>query len=577
VSRKRSGKRQKTAARRATPGATPDVAETQLRGAATVERGPADQVSSGSAQQPLDRGALLAGDYRIMEVMESDEIAISYKAEDVNLGVAVLLKEFAPAEYIARKTDGTLAPRAAKPGEAYDVARARFLREAQTLVHFRHPNIVRAHRMFEANQTAYIVLDYEQAETFDAWLSGLRRRPTQAELDRLVVPLLGALDHVHASGYVHGDIRTGTLLIRSNGTPVLVHFANAAPVDQVKAVADLGAVAALLCLAVTGKAPRQGREHLAAIKASDGYRAEFLEAIARVLAAPTQDRPQSVSDWGGLRPPDDHDLPASGGGGSVTTIVHERSEDASGKTAAATAPAKTGLSQFATRVISALPEIKEETDIPKQDFERWLLPTAMVVSLLGAVLFTTGLNFALAAVCQVAASALFFVRGYMPLSRFLSHTTRQAAAIVRRVEQATRTATWMIAAILALLTVNPLFVNRFIPATGEVPVAMLSVIIGVPALIMALCGYWGTPVRRGIAGLAVGTANLVVLAFSTLLFFGFAYTTLSTPESAVIHPAVQVNRYLYIIATIATGTLGVLIFLSRVSAKQRLKQAAMGP
>ena len=43
--------------------------------------------------------------------MESDEIAISYKAEDINLGVAVLLKEFAPSEFVVRKTDGTLAPR----------------------------------------------------------------------------------------------------------------------------------------------------------------------------------------------------------------------------------------------------------------------------------------------------------------------------------------------------------------------------------------------------------------------------------------------------------------------------------
>ena len=110
--------------------------------------------------------------------------------------------------------------------------RARFLSEAQTLVRFRHPNIVRAHRMFEANQTSYIVLDYEQAEPFDTWLSDLRRRPTQAELDRLVAPLLGALDHVHAAGYVHGDIRARTLLIRGNGAPVLVHFANAGPAGQ---------------------------------------------------------------------------------------------------------------------------------------------------------------------------------------------------------------------------------------------------------------------------------------------------------------------------------------------------------
>ncbi len=50
-------------------------------------------------------------------------------------------------------------------------------------------------------------------------------------------------------------------------------------------------------------------------------------------------------------------------------------------------------------------------------------------------------------------------------------------------------------------------------------------------------------------------------------------TILSTPENLVIHPAVQVNRYLYVIATLATGALGALIFLCRVAAKQRVKQA----
>lgn len=534
-----------------------------------------------------------------MEVLDSDETVISYKAEDINLGVAVLLKEFAPAQFMARAADDTLIVREESGPDGYSAARALFLREAQTLVRFRHPNIERAHRMLEANGTVYIVLDYDAGETVDTWLSALGRPPTQKELDRLVVPLLGALASVHAAGYVHAELHPGNVVMRRAGGPLLINFAHARrpgyeadgpghEADSLFAApemrdkdgqrcgpwSDIYSLAAVLYRAVMGKGPGNGEREPARGGASE-YRAEFLEAIDRALSDVAAERPQSVDGWAGIRPPDEPDLAPPRGAASAPTLVRHSTDDAT-QVAPATGGAPTKvLSQLATRVVSALPEIKEETDIPQHGFERWLLPAAFLASILGALLFATGLNFGLAAVCQVAATALFFLRGYMPMSRFLSHTTRRVDGILRRVEQATRTAAWMIAAILALMTVNPLFVERFIPSNSELPLAMLSVMIAVPALIMVACGFFGTPARRSIASFAVGAANILVLIFSVLLLAGFAYTTLSTPENAVIHPAVQVNRYLYIIATLASGTLGILIFVSRLSAKQRVKQAAM--
>jgi len=39
---------------------------------------------------------------------------------------------------------------------------------------------------------------FEEGQTFEAWLKRLGRAPTQEELDRIVWPLLGALEMIHA-------------------------------------------------------------------------------------------------------------------------------------------------------------------------------------------------------------------------------------------------------------------------------------------------------------------------------------------------------------------------------------------
>lgn len=613
MSRKRRRERQAVPRPEADPGPTLIVAPSgradrdtatapATLGASLPEQQSArDPAAAPSSDRALERGALVGSDYRIMDVLAVDDAAISYKAEDINLGVAVLLKEFAPSKFVVRRAGGALTVREDRSREDWEAARARFVREAQTLVRFRHPNIVRAHRALKANGTAYIVLDYDEGEILETWLSALGRTPTQKELDRLLVPLLGALDSVHAAGYVHGDLHPGSVLMRRSGGPLLVNFANcrqagsdedgagsdadpafAAPEMQDKdgprcgPWSDIYSLAAVLHRAMMGT-DRLDRADERASAATGDYRPEFLEAIDRALSVSADERPQSVADWEGLRPPDGPDPEPPAIPVSVPTLVRDRSEDVLEKaqTVSAVSGASTKvLSQLATQVLSVLPEIKEETDIPQYDFERWLLPAAFVTGFLGALLFATG-SFPLAAVCQVAATVLFFLRGYMPLSRFLSHTTRRIDGIVRRVEQATRTAMWMIAAILVLLTVNPLFVERFVPPNSEAPLIILSMIIAVPALIMGLCGYFGTPVRRSIPAVAVGAANILVLAFSAFLLVAFVYMTLSTPENVAIHPAIRVNRYLYIIATLASGTLGILIFLGRLSAKQRVKQAAL--
>ena len=118
-------------------------------------------------------------------------------------------------------------PKSERHKQTFDWGRANFLREARTLARFDHPSIVRVTRVFEANSTAYMVMRFEHGLSLEAWLTALGRPPTQAQLDRLAAPLLDALQIIHAADFLHGDIAPDNILIRADGTPVLLDFGSA--------------------------------------------------------------------------------------------------------------------------------------------------------------------------------------------------------------------------------------------------------------------------------------------------------------------------------------------------------------
>ena len=58
----------------------------------------------------------------------------------------------------------------------------------------------------------------------EAWLASLGRLPTQDELDAIVAPLLDALQMMHAANFLHRDIAPDNIIVRTDGTPVLLDF-----------------------------------------------------------------------------------------------------------------------------------------------------------------------------------------------------------------------------------------------------------------------------------------------------------------------------------------------------------------
>jgi serine/threonine protein kinase len=111
-------------------------------------------------------------------------------------------------------------------GDTYGWGLNRFVTEARTLAKFRHPNVVRVMSVFEANSTAYMVMEYERGESLEKLLKA-KKITGEAKLRSLVMPLLDGLKVVHEAGFIHRDIKPDNIYLRENGTPVLLDFGSA--------------------------------------------------------------------------------------------------------------------------------------------------------------------------------------------------------------------------------------------------------------------------------------------------------------------------------------------------------------
>jgi serine/threonine protein kinase len=268
-------------------------------------------------------------EYRIEQVLGVGGFGITYLARDTHLDKLVALKEYLPSELALRTGDGTVQPQNTEREADYRWGLDRFLQEARTLAKFGHPHIVRVARYFEANATAYMVMEYEHGEPLKSMLVTTPRMD-EATLRRILDPILDGLAAVHAAGFLHRDIKPDNIFIRSNGSPVLIDFGSArnalggetraltavltpgyAPLEQYAADGhqgpwtDLYALGAVLYQAASGLKPPDAvtrmrgdivPETLAKLRGGP-HSAEFVAAIEWALKVDEKQRPQSVAEW----------------------------------------------------------------------------------------------------------------------------------------------------------------------------------------------------------------------------------------------------------------------------------------
>ncbi|WHO82584.1 protein kinase domain-containing protein [Rhizobium leguminosarum] len=275
----------------------------------------------------LPAGTILL-DYRLERVLGAGGFGITYLAYDGNLKHHFAIKEYFPFDLTSRQ-DKTVLP-LPEADEAYEQGLRDFILEAQTLARFHHPNIVGVARIFEANNTAYMVLNYEHGESLKERLRESNSRMDQAEIDQIASRLLDAMERMHADGTLHRDIAPDNIYIRDDGSPVLLDFGAAkqavharsrsvsaivkpgyspqeqysSQIDRQGPWTDIYSLGATLYRAVSGFVPQDASDRaledllqpLSDLKPK-GLRPTFLAAIDWALEIAPRDRPQSVADW----------------------------------------------------------------------------------------------------------------------------------------------------------------------------------------------------------------------------------------------------------------------------------------
>lgn len=178
---------------------------------------------------PLEKGTVLES-FEIDAVLGEGGFGITYKAHDTTLERAVAIKEYLPAAIARRDTDSVTVITSRKDDktlESYQQGLERFLEEARTLAKFNASSVVRVIYFFTANNTAYMVMQYEEGKDLADYLRGRDWPLPEQEIRGLLLDLLGGLQEVHEAGVLHRDIKPANIYIRNDGSPVLLDFGSA--------------------------------------------------------------------------------------------------------------------------------------------------------------------------------------------------------------------------------------------------------------------------------------------------------------------------------------------------------------
>lgn len=186
--------------------------EALFPGYAAVVRAEFDRLQSGDASQDEVEGERLAG-YRIVRELGRGGQGIVYLAEDERLARQVALKVL-PGAFSAT------------------VARQRLLREAQAASRLDDPGICTVYDAGEQDGVAFIAMRYVEGDSLQARIDAERKDQTARLADPLRIQellqtfeaVLRSLHRAHEKGLVHRDIKPSNLMLRDDGTPMILDF-----------------------------------------------------------------------------------------------------------------------------------------------------------------------------------------------------------------------------------------------------------------------------------------------------------------------------------------------------------------
>jgi tRNA A-37 threonylcarbamoyl transferase component Bud32 len=269
-------------------------------------------------------GQTILGVYQLIDVIGKGGMSIVYKARHKMTDQVVALK-ILPAE-LAIHAD----------------IKARFIEEAKALARLEHPHIVRLYNFGEEGGRFVLAMQYVEGTTLERRIFSAGRLEWRAAV-RVIAQVLSALEYAHKRGIIHRDIKPSNILVRGDGSTMVMDFGIAKMAEgssrltatgqtmgtvrymspeQVRGQvvdhrSDLYSVGATLYEALTGDTPYDGSTHFEIMMkhlnapvpsarsggAPDtpvGLEAVLLRALAKDVGARYQSAAQFLADLDGV-------------------------------------------------------------------------------------------------------------------------------------------------------------------------------------------------------------------------------------------------------------------------------------
>lgn len=297
----------------------------------------------------LKVGSIFIGKYKILEVLGEGSFSIIYLLEAMDISKKLLVaKEFFPKGLVKRDSDGNVVIKTSlsdREKETFEFMKKNFLGEAENLSKISskaHSNVLNFFSLeTEANNTLYLITSYENGTTLKNLLNKMEKEESeninQAFAEKIASGIIDALHHIHSFEIYHQDIKLENILIRNDGSPLLLDFGAsklmydekrkkyfnaitpkyASPeqaileqppkIDQRSDIYSLGV---LLYRIITGTFPPTSSERVKSIemgkgdpyiplvnKKMKGYKKDFLEAIDKSLNLKPEKRFQNALEF----------------------------------------------------------------------------------------------------------------------------------------------------------------------------------------------------------------------------------------------------------------------------------------